>query len=125
MNDPIPDPIDIALREDLGQGDITTQFFVRGDLRALGRIVARERAVVAGAETAAEVFRRVNSTLNVEILQPDGTALSGGGYQSAAVGYPLPVIHPAAPSGSNPRSSKSKILSISTSGLWKNTFPGR
>lgn len=78
MSDPIPDPIDIALREDLGEGDTTTQFFVRGDLRALGRIVARERSVVAGTETAAEVFRRVNSTLNVEILQPDGTALSGG-----------------------------------------------
>jgi nicotinate-nucleotide pyrophosphorylase (carboxylating) len=78
MSEPIPDPIDIALREDLGEGDITTQFFVRGDLRALGRIVARERSVVAGTETAAEVFRRVNSTLNVEILQADGTALSGG-----------------------------------------------
>jgi nicotinate-nucleotide pyrophosphorylase (carboxylating) len=78
MSEPIPDPIDIALREDLGEGDITTQFFVRGDLRALGRIVARERAVVAGAETVAEVFRRLDSTLNVEILQPDGTALSGG-----------------------------------------------
>ena len=78
MSEPIPDPIDIALREDLGEGDITTQFFVRGDLRALGRIVARERSVVAGTETAAEVFRRVNSTLNIEILQPDGTALSGG-----------------------------------------------
>jgi nicotinate-nucleotide pyrophosphorylase (carboxylating) len=78
MSEPIPDPIDIALREDLGEGDTTTQFFVRGDLRALGRIVARERSVVAGTETAAEVFRRVNSTLKVEILQPDGTALSGG-----------------------------------------------
>jgi nicotinate-nucleotide pyrophosphorylase (carboxylating) len=78
MSETIPDPIDIALREDLGEGDTTTQFFVRGDLRALGRIVARERSVVAGTETAAEVFRRVNSSLNVEILQPDGTALSGG-----------------------------------------------
>jgi nicotinate-nucleotide pyrophosphorylase (carboxylating) len=78
MSDPASDPIGIALREDLGEGDITTQFFVRGDLRALGRIVARERAVVAGTETAAEVFRRVNPKLNVEILQPDGTALSGG-----------------------------------------------
>jgi nicotinate-nucleotide pyrophosphorylase (carboxylating) len=78
MNEPIPDPIGIALREDLGQGDTTTQFFVREDLRALGRIVARERAIVAGTETAAEVFRRVNPSLNVEILQPDGTALSGG-----------------------------------------------
>ena len=78
MSDPLPDPIVIALREDLGDGDTTTQFFVREDLRALGRIVARERAVVAGTETAAEVFRRVNPKLNVEILQPDGTALAGG-----------------------------------------------
>ena len=78
MSESALDPIDIALREDLGEGDTTTQFFVRDDLRALGRIVARERAVVAGTETAAEVFRRVNSTLNVEILQPDGTALAGG-----------------------------------------------
>ena len=78
MTDPATDPIAIALREDLGQGDITTQFFVRSDLRALGRIIARERAIVAGTGTAAEVFRRVNPKLTVEILQPDGTALSGG-----------------------------------------------
>jgi nicotinate-nucleotide pyrophosphorylase (carboxylating) len=78
MTDPGTDAIGIALREDLGEGDITTKFFVRSDLRALGRIIARERGVVAGAETAAEVFRRVNPNLAVEILQPDGTALSGG-----------------------------------------------
>ena len=78
MSGPLPDPIEIALREDLGDGDTTTEFFVREDLRALGRIVARERAVVAGTETAAEVFRRVNPQLNIEILQPDGTALAGG-----------------------------------------------
>jgi nicotinate-nucleotide pyrophosphorylase (carboxylating) len=78
MMESVNDPIAIALREDLGEGDITTQFFVRDDLRALGRIVARERAVVAGTETAAEVFRRMNPNLEVEILQPDGTALAGG-----------------------------------------------
>jgi nicotinate-nucleotide pyrophosphorylase (carboxylating) len=78
MMDSTADPVGIALREDLGEGDTTTQFFVRDDLRALGRIVARERAVVAGTEIAAEVFRRVNPKLNVEILQPDGTALTGG-----------------------------------------------
>ena len=71
------DPIEIALREDIGAGDTTTEFFVPDGLRALGRIVARERAILAGVETAAEVFRRVNPKLNVEILQPDGTALMG------------------------------------------------
>src|SRR5204863_5800555 len=78
MMDSANDPISNALREDLGAGDITTQFFVPEDLQALGKIVARERAVVAGTEVAAEVFRRVDPNLSIEILQPDGSALSGG-----------------------------------------------
>jgi nicotinate-nucleotide pyrophosphorylase (carboxylating) len=72
------DPIAIALREDIGAGDITTDFFVPDGLHALGRIIARERAIVAGGQTAAEVFRRVNPKLNVEVHQPDGAALTGG-----------------------------------------------
>ncbi|MDP9003351.1 MAG: carboxylating nicotinate-nucleotide diphosphorylase [Verrucomicrobiota bacterium] len=78
MKETDSDPIAIALREDIGAGDITTEFFVPDGLKALGRIIARERAVVAGGETAADVFRRVNPNLDVEILQPDGTALTGG-----------------------------------------------
>jgi nicotinate-nucleotide pyrophosphorylase (carboxylating) len=72
------DPIAIALQEDIGAGDITTDFFVPEGLHALGRIIARERAIVAGGQTAAEVFQRVNPQLHVAVLQPDGTALSGG-----------------------------------------------
>jgi nicotinate-nucleotide pyrophosphorylase (carboxylating) len=72
------DSIAVALREDIGAGDITTDFFVPDGLHALGRIIARERAIVAGGQTAAEVFRRVNPKLNVEVLQPDGAALTGG-----------------------------------------------
>jgi nicotinate-nucleotide pyrophosphorylase (carboxylating) len=78
MNETTIDPIAIALAEDIGSGDTTTEFFVPDGLRALGRIVARERAILAGGETAAEVFRRVNPKLNVEVLHPDGTALMGG-----------------------------------------------
>ena len=78
MKETVSDPIAIALREDIGAGDITTDFFVPDGLRALGRIIARERAIVAGGQTAAEVFRRVNPELNVEVLQPDGSALTGG-----------------------------------------------
>jgi len=78
MMDATPDPISIALREDVADGDTTTEFFVPEGLAALGRIVARERAIVAGVETAAEVFRRVDPKLSVEVKQPDGTALNGG-----------------------------------------------
>jgi nicotinate-nucleotide pyrophosphorylase (carboxylating) len=78
MKETASDPIAIALQEDIGAGDITTDFFVPEGLHALGRIIARERAIVAGGQTAAEVFQRVNPQLNVALLQPDGTALSGG-----------------------------------------------
>lgn len=66
------DPIDIALREDIGMGDVTTDSFVPETLRASARIVAREKAVIAGTETAAEVFRRVDPATEVQILRRDG-----------------------------------------------------
>lgn len=78
MNETDLDPIAIALREDIGAGDVTTEFFVPDGLQALGRIVARERAIVAGGETAAEVFRRLDPQLKIDVLQPDGAALVGG-----------------------------------------------
>ncbi len=78
MSEPAADPIGIALAEDIGPGDITTQYFMPPSLQALGRIVTRERAIVAGTETAAEVFRRVDPKLHVMIEEPDGSALMGG-----------------------------------------------
>jgi nicotinate-nucleotide pyrophosphorylase (carboxylating) len=74
-----PDPIDIALREDFGEsGDITTAFFVAPNARAHARIVPREKAVIAGTQTAAEVFRRVDPGLKITIALTDGTAVLGG-----------------------------------------------
>src|SRR3954452_8974255 len=78
MHNLTSDPIGAALSEDVGAEDVTSEFFVPANLQALGRIVARERAVVAGAETAAEGFRRVDPKLQINILQPDGSSLSGG-----------------------------------------------
>jgi len=72
------DPIEIALREDLGDGDVTTDFFVSRNQQAMARIVAHERAILAGTETAAEVFRRVDSTLDVAVLRNDGSEVNAG-----------------------------------------------
>jgi nicotinate-nucleotide pyrophosphorylase (carboxylating) len=72
------DPIEIALREDLGDGDVTTDFFVSKNQQAMARIVAHERAILAGTETAAEVFRRIDSTLDVAVLRNDGSEVNAG-----------------------------------------------
>ena len=65
----IVDPIDVALLEDIGQSDITTDFFVSKDVQAAARLVARERAIVAGTKTAADVFRRVDPQLPAHLHQ--------------------------------------------------------
>ena len=72
------DPIDIALREDIGEGDVTTDSFVPKNHQAVGRIVARERAIVAGTKTTAEVFRRVDPTLEVSVAREDGAEVNPG-----------------------------------------------
>src|SRR2546428_14100389 len=72
MKPAILDPIDVALREDIGDGDVTTDFFVARNQQALARIVAHERAILAGTETAAEVFRRVDSAVEIAVVRKNG-----------------------------------------------------
>src|SRR5207247_961353 len=72
------DPIDLALREDIGAGDVTTTLLVPDDSRAHARILPREKAMIGGTMTAAEVFRRVDTGLKISVELTDGTAVLGG-----------------------------------------------
>jgi nicotinate-nucleotide pyrophosphorylase (carboxylating) len=72
------DPIAAALKEDIGHGDITTDFFVPETLHATGRVTAREKTVVAGTGAAAEVFRRVDPAIDIQVLHRDGDEIVAG-----------------------------------------------
>ena len=78
MTDREADPIDIALCEDIGEGDVTTQLAIPEHARARARVVSREKAVIAGTSPAAEVFRRVDPQLKVSTGLTDGTAVLAG-----------------------------------------------
>jgi nicotinate-nucleotide pyrophosphorylase (carboxylating) len=71
--------IDLALEEDLGRGDITTDATVGPAVRASGSIVAREAVVIAGLAVAAEVFRRVDPAIRIETGRRDGDEVPAGG----------------------------------------------
>ena len=84
------DPIAVALHEDLGSGDLTAEFFV-DKRRGTARLFAKETAILAGVETAAEVFRRVVPSATVEILRNDGSRLDPGDSVLRIEG-PLPAL---------------------------------
>jgi len=84
------DPIALALAEDLGSGDLTAQFFVE-QRPATARLFAKEPAVTAGVEIAAEVFSRVAPTAKVEILRPSGSRVVPGDSVLRVEG-PLPSL---------------------------------
>jgi nicotinate-nucleotide pyrophosphorylase (carboxylating) len=72
------DPITAALKEDIGEGDVTTDFFVPDTLHATGRITARENAIVAGTGAAAEVLRRVDPSIDIQLLRREGDEVVAG-----------------------------------------------
>jgi hypothetical protein len=49
---PETDLIALALAEDIGEGDVTTQYFTDPNRRVAAKIVAREACVVAGLDVA-------------------------------------------------------------------------
>ncbi len=64
--------IRIALREDLGKGDLTTNLTVDRNALAKGRLVLKEDGVVAGLEIFEMVFTTYDSDVLVESVGKDG-----------------------------------------------------
>ena len=71
--------IDLALAEDTGGGDITSRILLPADLAGRAAIVAKEEGILAGGDVARLVFVRVEPSLEVELLIPDGEELKAGG----------------------------------------------
>jgi nicotinate-nucleotide pyrophosphorylase (carboxylating) len=78
MNSNPVDPIAIAIQEDIGEGDVTTESFVPADLRASAQIIVHEKAIIAGTETAAEVFHRVDPAVRSRVIRADSSEVEAG-----------------------------------------------
>ena len=70
--------ISIALREDLGFGDITTQAVVSSNMRARGEFVAKQNFVLAGWPAVVRTFHQVSEKITVESGCRDGDVVAKG-----------------------------------------------
>ncbi len=70
--------VDLALREDIGTGDVTTLATIPSDRQASGTIHAKEAGVISGIEVARFVFARVDNAIDFEALVEDGDVVARG-----------------------------------------------
>ncbi len=67
-----------ALKEDIGKGDITTLAVVPKAAKAKGRIVAKEKGVIAGLKIAEQVFKQVDKRIKFKAKVKDGAKVKKG-----------------------------------------------
>ncbi len=77
VSDNVNELIAMALAEDIGTGDVTTNYFVAPELQAKAVMVARRDGVLSGVDVAAAVFRKVDPELKIQVLLQDGDRVSG------------------------------------------------
>ena len=70
--------IEIALKEDIGSGDITTDNLIDPQLKGKGLIIAKESLVVAGLNVAKQVFQYLDSEVIFKSEYDDGDFLKKG-----------------------------------------------
>jgi nicotinate-nucleotide pyrophosphorylase (carboxylating) len=78
--------IELALDEDLGRGDVTTDALALDDTDARAALIAREPLVVAGVDVAAAVFTALDPRVQVAIERADGSAAEAGERVAAITG---------------------------------------
>ena len=70
--------IRMALEEDIGEGDVTSEYFVPEDRVSTAFVTVRKEGVVSGVQLAAEVFREVDANLDVQVMVEDGSRVGAG-----------------------------------------------
>jgi len=78
MNDEMRAFIALALKEDLGDGDVTSESSVPKGLAQKGFILAKEEGVVAGVDVAKEVFRQFDDSVSFKAIKDDGDSVVFG-----------------------------------------------
>jgi len=69
----------MALEEDIGTGDVTTELTVPAERRASGAFYSREPMVVAGAELLPVIYELLGGVESIELLKRSGDRAEPGG----------------------------------------------
>src|SRR5690242_2596692 len=84
--------IALALEEDLGRGDVTSEAIFDAAATTSGRIIAKEPLIVAGVAIAAAVFARVDRDIRFVARVEDGRRLERGDVVAEVAGRTRAIL---------------------------------
>ncbi|MGM0589909.1 MAG: carboxylating nicotinate-nucleotide diphosphorylase [Bacteroidota bacterium] len=76
----------LALKEDVGLGDITTEATYHGDEMAEAEFIAKEDGIIAGLELAAYIFQQLDDQISLDSSLKDGNHVQRGQLVATAYG---------------------------------------
>ncbi len=74
----IDEIIDSALREDIGDGDHTSDACIPASAQGKAKLLVKENGVIAGVELAQRIFSHFDKNLKVEVFIQDGAEIKVG-----------------------------------------------
>jgi nicotinate-nucleotide pyrophosphorylase (carboxylating) len=78
--------IEIALAEDVGKGDITSEILIPCDLQGKAYMLVKEEGVIAGTRVIERVYNQIDPSLKIETLIMDGTRVKAGDIPTLITG---------------------------------------
>jgi len=84
--------IDLALAEDTGHGDVTSEALIPPELQGKASILVKSEGVLAGGDVAKKVFLKVDPSLSVEILIKDGAKVKPGDIAATISGRVISIL---------------------------------
>lgn len=84
--------IDLALSEDVGAGDWTTEWTVPSDRVVTAAIMAKAPGTVAGLDVVRLTFERIDPSLSVSVLTRDGDRVAPGDELVRVYGRARPIL---------------------------------
>ncbi len=84
--------IQLALAEDVGDGDHTSLSTIPADAQKRARLLVKEAGVLAGVEVAQAIFAEVDPALEVKVLRNDGASIQPGEVALTVDGYAQSIL---------------------------------
>lgn len=92
MQEEIDALIDLALKEDLPEGDITSESIIPLTSESRAVLVAKEKGILAGIRVAARVFERIDPAVFFQVLKKDGSPVDVGNLLAELSGSSISLL---------------------------------